>query len=168
MKVAFSDRDGTIIRDYPDEEWTNVYAPKFIEGALHALEKIQSKGYQIVIITNQYIIGEEIITLTQYNDFTRKFVKTLTDNNICVLDIFYCPHARGEGCGCLKPATGLIDKAIEKFPDIDLAQSFIVGDSLSDVMMGSKLSIMTFGIGLDAELCEYKRIESLEEVVSFI
>ncbi len=55
MKVAFLDRDGTIIEDYEDEFWRNVTEPVFIKGSIEGLKKIRQKGYEIIIITNQYL-----------------------------------------------------------------------------------------------------------------
>ncbi|SDY52976.1 Polynucleotide kinase 3 phosphatase [Proteiniborus ethanoligenes] len=75
MKVAFLDRDGTIIEDYEDELWRNKTEPIFLSGSLEALEKIKRKGYEIIIITNQYLIDEKIISIQQYQDFTNKFIK---------------------------------------------------------------------------------------------
>ncbi|WP_069650132.1 hypothetical protein [Caloranaerobacter ferrireducens] len=54
MKVAFLDRDGTIIEDYEDEKWKYVKDPVFIKGAIKALKVMKEKGYEIIIITNQY------------------------------------------------------------------------------------------------------------------
>ena len=66
MKVAFLDRDGTIIEDYEDEFWRNVTEPVFINGSIEGLRKIRQKGYEIIIITNQYLIDEKIISIQQY------------------------------------------------------------------------------------------------------
>ena len=168
MKVAFLDRDGTIVKDYPDKVWRNISTPEFIEGSLNALKEIQARGYQIIVITNQYIINEKVITMAQYNNYTNYFLKSLEDNEIKVLDIFFCPHARGAGCNCIKPESGMIDQAVEKYPDIDLERSFIVGDSVSDVMLGSRVGIRAFGINLNTDLCNYVHIESLEDLIKYI
>lgn len=58
MKVAFLDRDGTIIEDYEDELWRNKTEPIFIDGSIDALESIRQKGYEIIIITNQYYFNQ--------------------------------------------------------------------------------------------------------------
>ena len=70
MKVAFFDRDGTIIEDYPDNVWTEVKEPKFIEGAIEVLQNLIQLDYKIIIITNQYLINEGFITLDQYTRIT--------------------------------------------------------------------------------------------------
>ena len=54
MKIAFFDRDGTIIEDYLDHEWTRIKRPIFIEGSINTLKEVIKKGYKIIIITNQY------------------------------------------------------------------------------------------------------------------
>ena len=51
MKVAFLDRDGTIIRDYPDEVWPSVAQPEFINGCIEGLRRLQDLGlyYSVAI-----------------------------------------------------------------------------------------------------------------------
>lgn len=61
MKVAFFDRDGTIAEDYPDEKWTHVNKPVFTPYALQTLKYINDLEYHVIIITNQYLIGEGFI-----------------------------------------------------------------------------------------------------------
>ena len=53
MKVSFLDRDGTIIKDYPDREWGKIKIPEFLEGSIDALQHIKKQGFKIIIITNQ-------------------------------------------------------------------------------------------------------------------
>ena len=55
MNVAFLDRDGTIIKDYPDKDWANVKYPEFLEGSIKTLKYIKSKNFETIIITNQYL-----------------------------------------------------------------------------------------------------------------
>lgn len=167
MKVAFLDRDGTIIEDYEDEMWRNVMDPVFIDGSIDALKIIKEKGYEIIIITNQYLIDEKIITLSQYKNFTQKFINKLKDNGVEILDIFYCPHSREKDCSCMKPKDGLIKSALEKYPTIDLQNSFIAGDSLCDIELGRNLGIKTFGIGLESRE-GVLNIDSLKDIVKYL
>jgi len=164
MKIAFFDRDGTIALDYPDSEWTSIENPVLMPYAVEALKHISDIGYQIIIITNQYIIGEGYITKKQYEDYNQKLLNILDENGISVLDVFYCPHARQENCDCCKPKTGMIEKAVKKYPNINLSESFIVGDSLSDIEMAQALGLFAYGIGIDFNYGKYKRIESLREL----
>lgn len=168
MKVAFLDRDGTIIEDYEDELWRDVTEPVFIDGSMEGLKKIKQKGYEIIIITNQYLIDEKIISIKQYQDFTSKFVKRIKDNGIGILDIFFCPHSRKGNCSCMKPKDGLVKMALKKYPEIDLKDCFIVGDSLCDVELGEKLGIRTFGIGIEKKEGKTLIIDSLRDVTRYL
>lgn len=166
MKVAFLDRDGTIIEDYEDEKWREVENSVFLNGAIEALKKIKQKGYEIIIVTNQYLINDGIITIEQYKSFNKKFLNVLNDNGIKILDIFFCPHSKKENCNCFKPKQGLINKALEKYTKIDLLNSFIVGDSNSDIELGNYFNLKSFGIKLNNNKCI--RVESLKDVINYI
>lgn len=168
MKIAFLDRDGTIIEDYEDRLWSSITEPIFLNGSIETLKDIQQKGYEIIIITNQYLINEKIITLQQYEDITDKFVKRLLDNEIEILHIFYCPHSREENCNCMKPKDGMIKMALEEYPEIQLESSFIVGDSLCDVQLGEKLGIKTFGIEVNNGEEKTIRIDSLKDIIKYL
>lgn len=164
MKIAFVDRDGTISQDYPDSEWTNMEDPVLMPYAVEALKHISDIGYQIIIITNQYIIGEGYITQKQYESYTQRLLNILNREGISVLDVFHCPHAREENCNCCKPKTGMIEKAIKKYPQINLSKSFIVGDSPCDIELAQSLGIFAYGIGIDFNYDKYKRLENLKEL----
>lgn len=168
IKIAFIDRDGTINRDYPDEDWKYINEPEFLDGSLAALKDIRQKGYEIIIITNQYLINDGIITLLQYRAFTERLVYQLNINGIDILDIFYCPHAKKENCNCFKPNIGLVEKAINKYPEIDLNRSFVIGDSPSDVELGNRIGITTFGINIESARFNYISVGSLLEVIKHI
>ena len=168
MNVAFIDRDGTINMDYPDEVWRYINEPELLDGSLTALQNIRLKGYKIIIITNQYLLNDGIITLSQFNTFTERLIQQLNSNGVDILDIFYCPHSKKENCNCFKPKKGLIEMAINKYPDIELNKSFIVGDSISDVELGNKLGIRTFGINVDSRNFNYIKIKSLLETTKYL
>ena len=161
MKVAFLDRDGTIIKDYPDKDWVNIKAPEFLDGSIKALKHFKEKGFEIIIITNQYLIGENIISLEDYNQFNDSFLKTLKSHEINILDIFYCPHARNQNCDCMKPKPGLIHQALHKYPDIDLSKSFYVGDSLCDKQLTEHFDLDFYGVNLKCK----NSIQALNEVI---
>ena len=168
MKVAFVDRDGTISKEHKDEDWRYIREPELIEGSIRALTEMKNKGYEIIIITNQPFINDGIITLRQYNEFSDKLKKVLNNYGIYVLEVFYCPHSLTENCNCRKPKTGLVDMAIKKYKEIDLDNSFIVGDSWCDVELGDSLGIKTFGIKVEMKNIKYTKINSLFDIIEYI
>ena len=165
MKIAFLDRDGTIMKDYPDNIWGQIETPDFFDDTFDALKNIQEKGYKIIIITNQYIIGEKLITETQYKNFTNLYINILKNQHIDILDIFYCPHPRTMNCKCHKPNTGMIENALNKYKDIDISKSFFAGDSECDENLAKSINIKFFRINYQRLK---KPIVKLTNVIQYI
>ena len=146
MKIAFLDRDGTIVIDYPDEDWKGRIIPEVLDGALEGMKRLMQLGFEIIIVTNQYIINDGIITTDEYEQFTQN-LKTIFDmNDVKVLDIFHCPHSSHEKCKCKKPLTGMIESALVKYPSIDLMNSIMIGDSESDQLLASNVNIKFYKV----------------------
>lgn len=157
MKVAFLDRDGTVIHDYPDLMWKYVKRPVFFEESIVTLKKLNELGYQIIFISNQYIINENIITQDQFEKINNLFLNHLKNNNVKILDFFYCPHTDDEKCNCKKPKPGLIMQALEKYPDIDMNMSIYIGDSIADVRLANLFNLKMFFI------CQTRIIRHIDE-----
>ena len=144
-KIAFLDRDGTINKDYLDNEWKYVKEPELLTGTIKGLKLIQEYNYKIIIITNQYIIADGIITLEQYKTFNEKLINILKQNGIEILKVYCCPHNDLDNCNCKKPKTCMIDRALNDF-EIDLSNSFCVGDNYSDYELSQKFNLDFYGI----------------------
>lgn len=141
MKVAFLDRDGTLIPDHPDAEWPTIQRPVLFGDTAEALALLRQKGYALILITNQYLIGEGFITQADYEAFTRHLVEALCGHGIELLDILHCPHARSEGCECCKPRPGLVHEALRRYPAIEMGGSFFAGDSPADRDLAASLGL---------------------------
>ncbi len=168
MKIAFLDRDGTIVRDYPDETWRLIKEPEFLNGAIEGLKKLSLQGYKLIIVTNQYLINENIITEKQYYSFTNKMINVINKNGIELLDVFYCPHSSGENCECFKPKPGLINQALMKYCEIDLNDSIYVGDSTCDLELANILGISFYGIEGGSISKSIKVYKSIKEIVDIL
>ena len=144
-KIAFLDRDGTINRDYPDEQWRNVNHPEFLPGAIDGMKKLLESGYEIIIVTNQYIIHDGIITMEDYSEYTEKFLTELSQNGIEILHIYFCPHNDAEECHCKKPKPGMIEQALLDY-EIDLSASIYCGDSEVDYLLAKQFELPFYGI----------------------
>lgn len=161
-KAIFLDRDGTINYDYG-----YVYKPsdlKIIDGVIEALKKLQSKGYLLIIITNQSGIAKGLFTEEEYYIFTKKLKDELLENGIKIDDIFYCPHDDSDNCECRKPKTKLFEMAIKKY-NIELNNSFAIGDKERDLSICDKTNIKGILIG---ESKKYKSVKNLLEAAEYI
>lgn len=140
-KAIFLDRDGTLNVD-PG------YVHKLEDLVLYddvpeALRLLQSKGYLLIVITNQSGVGRGKFMAEALEVFHQALRKTLKGKGVTLDAIYVCPHLPEENCPCRKPNTLLAEQAIEDF-DIAPSQSYFVGDRDSDMECGRQLGIRTF------------------------
>lgn len=167
IKVAFLDRDGTIVKEYDDDGWINRTEPEILSGSIEALKQMRKLGYQIIIITNQSLISKGLIKLDEYNKFNNNLIEELNKNQIEILDIFYCPHTKEENCNCKKPKPGMILKACEKY-NIDMNKSFVAGDTASDEGIAEYFNLKFFGVNYSSEKNNNIRINNLLDIIPYI
>ena len=110
------------------------------------MRRIIEKGYNIIIVTNQYIIEEGYISYSKYNILNDAMCKKLKNEGIELLDIFYCPHARSRRCNCRKPGTGMIERAMQKYSNIDKKRSFLAGDSDCDEQLAKRCGMQFYRV----------------------
>ena len=72
-------------------------------------------------------------------------MKTFFQNNIVIQHSFYCPHNRNLDCNCKKPALGMIEQCMTNY-DVDLKNSFFIGDSEVDVLLGKSVGMKTIAV----------------------
>ena len=163
QKAIFLDRDGTInkyvgfLRDIDEFELNN--------GVEDAIKRINTSGYLAIVVTNQPVIARGEVTYSQLDEIHNK-METLLGNKGAYLDaIYFCPHHPHKGyegevpelkidCDCRKPKPGMLLKAAKDF-NIDLSQSWMIGDDDNDVLAGGAAHCRTIkiekgGILLDA------------------
>ncbi len=130
-RAVFLDRDGVLTREKADY----VKTPEELEilpGIEEPLREILKRGFRIVIITNQSVVGRGLTTHQQMSKIHEKLRQQLAKMG-CDLDgIYYCPHRPDEGCSCRKPAPGLILKAAKEL-GIDTSASYMIGDKEIDL-----------------------------------
>ena len=129
----FLDRDGVLI-----EEKNYLRDPREVElsiGVLGILERANSHGWCVVIITNQSGIGRGLFTVEEYEEVTRRMLDLIGERDL--IDAIYCcgDHPDKQKSEWRKPGTGMIETAIEEL-GIDRNRSLLVGDRLSDVIAG--------------------------------
>jgi len=141
-KAIFLDRDGVL-----NKEVDHLSDPKdfeFINGSIEALKLLKQKNFLLIVITNQAGIARGLFTEETLKKIHDKMIKILKQNNLRLDDIYYCPHhPEFTGpCDCRKPKPGMILKAKLKH-NIDLTNSFMVGDTLNDIQTGRAVDCKT-------------------------
>jgi len=132
-KAVFLDRDGTLIVDRV--YLCNPEGVELLPGAEKALERLQAKGFLLLVVSNQSAVARGICTTGQVDAVNARMAELFGRAGVRFASIRYCPHMPDAGCACRKPAPGmLLDAAAEH--DIDLDRSAIVGDKETDVAAG--------------------------------
>lgn len=154
QKAIFLDRDGTVNKHIGFLK--NIDEFELTEDASEAIRIINASGYLAIIITNQPVIARGDVTISELKKIHDK-METLLGNEGAYLDgIYFCPHHPDKGykgeikelkiqCECRKPKPGMLLKAANDF-NIDLAQSWMIGDSDSDIIAGKAAGCNTLKI----------------------
>ena len=140
-KAVFLDRDGVINRK--GRSYYVFREEEFIinKGVNEALNYFESKGYILIVITNQGGIARGIFNVAQLEKLHDYMICKFRNANIKISDIYYCPHhPEISSCECRKPGTLLFENAIKKY-NIDPRNSFMIGDSDIDIIAAEKLGI---------------------------
>ena len=134
-RAIFLDRDGVINKEV--NYLSNPDDLELIDGVIEALKILRNLGYLLIIITNQAGVARGYFTESTLLKIHEKLIRILEKNDVHLDDIFYCPHHPDftEICECRKPKPGMILSAQKKY-DIDLNESFMVGDTLNDIQTG--------------------------------
>src|SRR6516164_9222246 len=104
MPAVFIDRDGTIMED--TDYCCDPKDVRIFPGVLEALRRLKSRGFKLIIITNQSGIGRGLFTLDQYRAVETEVLRQLGDDLID--GTYYCPDAPGQHSNCRKPAPGMV------------------------------------------------------------
>jgi len=130
-KAVFLDRDGIINVERKDYVKT-IEEFILIDGIFDTMKLINSKGYLVIVITNQSAINRKIITEDKLSEIHNHLIKEAKKENAKIDGIYFCPHKPDENCECRKPKAGMILKAAKEF-QIDLKKSIMFGDSDTDI-----------------------------------
>lgn len=140
-KAIFFDRDGTLI-DEPASDVVSTWEEYIERPDLSALKQLTDRGYLLYVITNQDALADGRLTMEFYRETNERLLATFAKLEIPIVGIYTCPHTESDGCSCIKPKTGLIDQSVAG-RDIDLANSFVVGDRNTDVLLGQAVGAKT-------------------------
>ena len=146
VRYVFLDRDGVLNRKMPEGVYVGEWAQfAWLPGAVEAVARMKRAGLTVIVVSNQRGVALGRITTMQLEGLHEKMQDHLARNDAPLDAIYYCPHDYGE-CHCRKPDTGLFEQAFQSFPQSNAGNSVFIGDSLSDIEAGRRLSMKTIFI----------------------
>lgn len=132
-RAIFLDRDGTINVDggyvHKIEDW------RWLPGAVEALAAFKQAGWLLIAASNQSGIARGLYNYADLLALQAWVDARLEQQNAGIAQWYYCPHGPGDGCACRKPEPGLVLRAAKDW-NIDLAQSWLIGDRKRDAQAG--------------------------------
>ena len=159
QRAVFLDRDGTINRYVGFLRNINDFT--LLEGTDEAIKKINSSSFLAIVVTNQPVIARGEVSTEQLDEIHKKMETLLGQSGTYIDGLYYCPHHPDKGfegeipelkfaCDCRKPKPGMLYQAAKDF-HIDLASSWVVGDSKIDIQCGKNAGCRTILIGESGE-----------------
>ena len=137
--ALFLDRDGVFIenRDSYVRSWEDV---AFFPQALTALARIREIPYKIIVVTNQSAVGRGIISLETAVQLNDRILEVVREGNGRIDASYLCPAQPGTNDPCRKPRPGMLLQAAQE-PNLDLSQSYMIGDALTDIQAGQAAGV---------------------------
>lgn len=151
QKAIFLDRDGTI--NVHKGFLQSVDEFELIQGVAEGIKMLNQSPYLIIVATNQPVIARGECTFEELDNIHKKMETDLGKEGAFLNDVFFCPHHPHKGykgeiselkidCDCRKPKIGMLQRAAVKY-NIDLTQSWYVGDTTMDIQTGINAGMRT-------------------------
>lgn len=174
QKAVFLDRDGTINKNIGFLR--NIDEFELLPFVGEAIKKMNDMGYLVIVVTNQPVIARGEVSEEELFEIHNKMETLLGEKGAYLDAIYYCPHHPQKGyagervelkidCGCRKPQPGMLLQAAKDF-NIDLSQSWMVGDSEADIMAGKRAGCKTVYLGnQEKKYGQFYTLESLKDLL---
>jgi imidazoleglycerol-phosphate dehydratase/histidinol-phosphatase len=140
LRIAFVDRDGTLIKEPADQQVDKLDKIELVPGVIPALLRLKEAGYRFIMISNQDGRGTDSFPEADFvvpQDF---IVQLFASQGISFDEVFICPHFDADGCECRKPLPGLLGDFFERV-DVDRKQSLVVGDRETDLGFARNINV---------------------------
>ena len=153
MRFVIFDRDGVLNQHVVNADHGTFDSPLHPEqvvlepGAAEALAALTARGFVIAIASNQPAAAKGKTTWANLEAVNSRVIELLEVAGARISSSHLCPHRSEQSCECRKPKPGLLQQALERHPEAQAAQSWMVGDGVTDVEAGWALGMKTGLIG---------------------
>jgi D-glycero-D-manno-heptose 1,7-bisphosphate phosphatase len=146
-RAAFLDRDGTLNVNPPEHDYVPSLAGfAWLPGAIEGAAALATAGFLLAVVSNQRGIARGLVSPQTLVEIEDEIQAALEPHGARIAAFRYCPHELDEGCDCRKPAPGMLLELATDL-DVDLASSWMIGDSPTDVAAGRAAGCRTALLG---------------------
>jgi len=154
-KAIFLDRDGVLVDNSEHYYIWKSDQLKLVDGVVENLKLLIQKGFQLFIISNQGGISRGLYSKNDIEKLHEELIQTFRKNDIEITEISFCPHhPEIEKCLCRKPNSLMIEKLMAKHK-ISKTDSYLIGDSKSDMDAAEKAGICGIQITPNQNMVPY-------------
>lgn len=132
----FLDRDGVLNRRVEGDYVRSWSQWEWLPGAQEAVARLSQQYKHVFIVTNQQGIGKGLFTMTDIHDTHRRMISDIETLGGHIDRVYVCPDLQESNSLNRKPAIGMALQACADYPDVELTDSVMIGDSLSDIQFG--------------------------------
>ena len=164
-KILFIDRDGTLIKEAPPTYQLDSFSKlEFYPDMFYYMRKIATElHYELVMVTNQDGLGTTIFPEDTFWPLQNFVMMSLANEAIHFAEVCIDKTFPAENAPTRKPATGMLTKYIDN-PAYDLANSFVIGDRITDMQLAKNLQCKGLWINIDPALGATEIKDTIEEL----
>jgi D-glycero-D-manno-heptose 1,7-bisphosphate phosphatase len=145
-KAVFLDRDGVLNRKAPEGQYVTRWEDmEFLPGVREAVRSLNEAGYFVVVASNQRCVAKGLISASELEALHTRMNENFAAAGARIDAIYCCPHDYQPPCDCRKPQPGMLIEAARTH-ELDLTESWMIGDSAHDVEAGRRAGCRTVRI----------------------
>ncbi|MBN8668068.1 MAG: bifunctional histidinol-phosphatase/imidazoleglycerol-phosphate dehydratase HisB [Chitinophagales bacterium] len=164
-KVLFIDRDGTLIMEAPPTYQLDAFEKlQFYPHMFEYMRRIaQELDYELVMVTNQDGLGTDSFPENTFWPLHELVMKSLEGEGIHFSKVFIDRTFPEENKPTRKPGTGMLTDYLDN-PDYDIANSYVIGDRITDIQLAKNLGCKGIWLNLDPSLGQGEIKDKAEEL----
>lgn len=166
MRAIFLDRDGVLNENRADyvkscQEFV------WLSGSLKALAMLAARDVQIIVVTNQPMVGRGVVMPTVLDDIHHRMREEAAAQGGRIDAVYACLHAPADACLCRKPLPGLLHRAAADYR-LDLAQSLLIGDAFTDYQAATAAHMRYIHVRSGRGAADSDRVSAADHSVSIV